>query len=110
MRTAIYWLNWCLVGAQHAAHLQANKSKSCASCVGAVAFLVFFAGATGTRIVTPDFRADFDRLRRFRLRRTALILQIFLLALLAALDFARDGRQMLRFIRTRGGCASCGNL
>src|SRR5277367_3469074 len=108
MRTAIYWLNWCLVGAQHAAPLQANKSKSWASCVGAVAFFVFFSGATRTRIVTPNFRADFDGLRRFRLRRARLILQILLLALLAALDLARDGGQMLLLAGARGGASDGG--
>jgi hypothetical protein len=56
-----------------------------------VAFLVFLARTARARIVAADFRAGAHRLGRFGLRRAGLILQIFLLALLAAFDFTRDG-------------------
>src|SRR5258708_21928390 len=76
------------------------NTQECLSYSRAVAFLVFFPRATRTRLVAPNFRARTDGLRSFRLRRPRLILQIFLLTLLAAFDFARDGRQMLRLART----------
>src|SRR6267143_1655738 len=77
-----------------------------ASCVGAVAFLVFFSRPAGARIVAAHFCANLHRLRRFSLRGACLILQIFLLALLAAFDFPRHGRQMLRLAGARSGGAS----
>src|SRR5260370_32007531 len=70
-----------------------------------MAFLVFFSRPAGARIVTAHFCANLHGLRRFRLRGPCLILQIFLLALLAALDFASDGRQMLRFVCARSSSA-----
>src|SRR6267142_5892632 len=72
---------------------------------GAVAFFVFFAGAAGAWIVAAYFGAGSDWLGRFRLRGAGLILQIFLLALLFALELARDFRETLRlaFAGTRGG-------
>src|SRR5260370_15553370 len=76
------------------------NTKDCLSYPRPVAFLLFFPRATRTRLVAPNFRARTDGLRSFRLRRPRLILQIFLLTLLAAFDFARDGRQMLRLART----------
>src|SRR5260370_15620275 len=63
---------------------------------GAVVFFVFFAGAAGTGIVAADFGASTHGLRRFGLRGAGLILQIFLLALLAALDLPGDFREPLR--------------
>src|SRR5260370_40410124 len=75
------------------------NTQECLSYSRAVAFLVFFPRATRTRLVAPNFRARTDGLRSFRLRRPRLILQIFLLTLLAAFDFALDGRQMLRLAR-----------
>src|SRR5437763_1504149 len=81
----------------------AGKNLSCLrSSSRAVAFLVFFAGAAGTRIVAPDFRASPNRLGRLSLGRASLILQIFLLTLLPALDLARDFRQVLRLTGARG--------
>src|SRR5260370_4427571 len=67
----------------------------------AVAFLIFLPRSARTRIVAPNFRARANGLRRFSLCRPGLILQIFLLTLLAAFDFARHGRQLLRLARTR---------
>jgi hypothetical protein len=55
-----------------------------------VAFFVFFAGAAGTGIVAAYFGAGADGLGRFGLRGAGLILQIFLLALLASLDLSGD--------------------
>src|SRR5260370_31984483 len=69
----------------------------------AVALLVFFPRSTRTRIVAPHFRSCANRFRRFRLRWPGLILQIFLLALLAAFDFAGHGGQLLRLAGTRRG-------
>src|SRR5260370_8505850 len=66
----------------------------------AVALLVFFPRSTRTRIVAPHFRSCANRFRRFRLRWPGLILQIFLLALLAAFDFAGHGGQLLRLAGT----------
>src|SRR5260370_16167236 len=76
-----------------------NRQK-CLSYSRPVAFLIFLPRPARTRIVAAHFRARANGLRRFGLRRPGLILQIFLLALLAAFDFARDGRQMLRLART----------
>jgi hypothetical protein len=69
----------------------------------AVAFFVFFAAAAGTGIVAADFGCGADGLGRFGLRCAGLILQILLLALLFAIELARDIRQALRrgFLRTR---------
>jgi len=61
-----------------------------------MAFFVFLAGATGTRIVAANFCGGADGLGRFSLRRTGLILQIALLPGLLAFKFAGYGRQMLR--------------
>src|ERR1700757_964029 len=66
------------------------------SCGGAVAFLVFFAGAAGARVVAAYFCAGADGLGRFGLRGAGLILQIFLLALLAALELASNFGEALR--------------
>src|SRR5258706_4111576 len=72
---------------------------------GAVAFFVFVAGAAGAWIVAAYFGAGSDWLGRFRLRGAGLILQIFLLALLFALELAGYFRETLRlaFAGTRGG-------
>src|SRR5712664_588991 len=74
-------------------------------CGGAVTFFVFFAGAAGTGVVAPDLCAGAHGLGRFGLGGTGLILQIFLLALLFALELARYFRQTLRtrFARAGGG-------
>src|SRR6266446_1572499 len=87
---------------------QRKDTQECLSYSSAVALLVFFPGPAGARIVAPHFCANPHRLRRLRLRGPGLILQIFLLALLAALDFARHSRQLLRSACTRGG-AGCGS-
>src|SRR6267378_203426 len=70
-----------------------------------VAFFVFFAGAAGAWIVAAYFGAGAYGLRRFGLRGAGLILQIFLLALLFALELASDFRETLRlaFAGPRGG-------
>src|SRR5712672_4283251 len=72
---------------------------------GAVAFFVFFAGAAGAWVVAAYFGAGADGLGGFGLRGAGLILQIFLLALLFALELASDfGKTLgLAFTRTRGG-------
>src|SRR5260370_40047009 len=75
----------------------------------AVAFLIFLPRPARTRIVAPNFRARTNGLRRFGLCRPGLILQIFLLALLAAFDFARHGGQLLRLARTRRGACDGGS-
>ena len=67
-------------------------------------FLVFFAGAAGAGIVAADFSARAYWLGRFRLRRTRLILQIFLLALLTTFDLTRDLRKTLGF--AGAGCSA----
>src|SRR5580693_1601684 len=54
------------------------------SCVGTVAFFVFFAGAAGAGIVAAYFCACTDGLWRFGLLGARLVLQFFLLALLLA--------------------------
>src|SRR5260370_2622036 len=72
-----------------------NRQK-CLSYSRPVAFLIFLPRPARTRIVATHFRARANGLRRFGLRRPGLILQIFLLALLAAFDFARHGGQLLR--------------
>src|ERR1700674_15641 len=82
--------------------------QECLSYSRAVAFLVLLPGAAWARIVAPDFCPDLHGFRRFRLCRAGLILQIFLLALLAALDFPRDGGQMLRLAGTRSRTGSNG--
>src|SRR6266852_7861652 len=73
---------------------------------GAVAFFVFFAGAAGAWIVAAYFCAGADWLGSFGLGGAGLILQIFLLALLAALDLSGDFGETLwlAFAGTRG-CA-----
>jgi len=72
---------------------------------GAVAFFVFSAGAAGAWIVAAYFGAGSDWFGRFRLRGAGLILQIFLLALLLALELAGYFRETLRlaFAGARGG-------
>src|SRR5258708_6934905 len=75
----------------------------------AVAFLIFLPRPARTRIVAADFRARANRLRSFGLRRPGLILQIFLLTLLAAFDFAGHGGQLLRLARTRRGACDGGS-
>ena len=79
---------------------------ACIIRLSAVALLVFFAGAAGAGIVAADFSARAYWLGRIRLRRTRLILQIFLLALLTAFDLTRDFREMLRFAGTSRGAGS----
>ena len=77
------------------------------SCCCAVAFFVFFAGAAGTRVVAAYFGAGTDGLGGFGLRGAGLILQIFLLALLFALELAGDfGQALLR--RFAGACGGAG--
>src|SRR5215472_288873 len=73
------------------------------SCVGAVAFFVFFAGAAGARVVAADFGAGTDGLGCFGLPCAGLILQLFFLALLFALHVAREPRQ------AGGNCVSTGS-
>src|ERR1700737_3637492 len=77
---------------------------------GAVAFFVFFAGAAGTLVVAADFCAGANWPGRFGLRGAGLILQIFLLALLLALELARDLWEALRsrFARASGGAGGRG--
>src|SRR5258705_321667 len=72
---------------------------------GAVAFFVFFAGTAGAWVVAAYFGAGADGLRRFGLGGAGLILQIFLLALLAAFNLSGDFGKTLRlaFAGTRGG-------
>src|SRR6267378_6210102 len=81
---------------------QRQDRHECLSYSRAVAFLILLPGAARARIVASDFCADLHGFRRFRLCRAGLILQIFLLALLAAFDFSRDGGQMLRLAGPRG--------
>src|SRR5580700_6371994 len=76
------------------------------SYVGAVAFFVFLAGAAGAGIVSADLGACADRLWRFGLRWPCLVLQLFLLALLLALHFAREGWQALRRRFAGAGCGA----
>jgi hypothetical protein len=59
------------------------------SGIRAVAFLVLFSGPARARIIAPDFCTGANGLWCFGLRRASLILQIFLLPLLAAFDFTR---------------------
>src|SRR4051812_2100408 len=66
-------------------------------------FLVFFTGAAGAWIVAADFSARAHGLGRFGLSWAGLILQIFLLTRLAALDLPRDFGKMLRLAGARGG-------
>jgi len=75
-----------------------------------VAFFVFFAGAAGTLVVAADFCAGANWLGRFGLRGAGLILQIFLLTLLLALELARDLWEALRswFARASGGTGDRG--
>src|SRR3954463_1793664 len=54
----------------------------------AAAPFIFFAAAAGAGIVASDFGAGANGLGSFGLRRARLILELLLLALLAALDFA----------------------
>src|SRR5258708_5631910 len=69
----------------------------------AVALLVFLARPARARIVAAYFRANLHRFWRFGLRGPGLILQIFLLTLLAALDFTRHGGLNLRLVCARAG-------
>src|SRR5258706_12169524 len=79
-------------------------------CCGDVTFFVFFAGAAGAWVVAADFCAGANWLGRFGLRGAGLILQIFLLALLLALELARDFWEALRggFARASGGAGHRG--
>src|SRR5712692_2832029 len=96
-----------LLRAEHKADSQKWLSHSCG---GAVAFFVFFAGAAGAWIVAAYFGAGSDWLGRFGLGGSGLILQIFLLALLAALDLSGDFRETLRlaFAGTGGSAGDRG--
>src|SRR5437660_6886576 len=85
---------------------QRKDRQECLSYSRTVALLVFLPGPAGASIVPPHFRANSHRLWSFGLRGPGLILQILLLTLLAALDFARYRRQLLRFTCTR--CCACG--
>src|SRR5690349_14691297 len=85
-------------------HLSAISSRHSSlatdfSC--AVAFLVLFPRSARARIVPSHLRSCAHRLRRFCLRRTRLILQILLLALLPSLHFARESRQVCRGLLAR---------
>src|SRR5260370_5591587 len=86
-----------------------NRQK-CLSYSRPVAFLIFLPRPARTRIVATHFRARANGLRRFGLRRPGLILQIFLLALLAAFDFARHGGQLLRLPRAGPGARDSGSV
>src|SRR6266404_1299456 len=81
---------------------QGQDRQECLSHSCAVAFLVLLPRAARARIVASNFCANLHGFRRFRLCRAGLILQIFLLALLAAFDFPCDGGQMLRLAGPRG--------
>src|ERR1700692_2803194 len=72
-------------------------SRTSPSDIRAVTLLIFLSRSAGTRIIAPNFRGGADGLGGFGLRRAGLILQVALLPGLLAFDFARDGRQMLRF-------------
>src|SRR5260370_7178897 len=85
-----------------------NREK-CVVYSRPVRFLVFLPRPARTRIVATHFRARANGLRRFGLRRPGLILQIFLLALLAAFDFARHGGQLLRLARACRGASDSGS-
>ena len=61
----------------------------------AVAFFVFFAGAAGAGVVAADFGGGADGFGRFGLACAGLILQILLLALLFAIELARNVGQAL---------------
>ena len=76
----------------------------------AVAFFVFFAGAAGAGIVAADFGGGADGLGRFGLGGAGLILQVLLLALLFAIELARNVGQALRcgFVRACGGAGHRG--
>jgi hypothetical protein len=74
-----------------------SMSRTSRSDIRAVTLLVFLSRSAGTRIIAPNFRGCSDGLGGFGLRRAGLILQIALLPGLLAFNFARDGRQMMRF-------------
>ena len=65
-------------------------------CAGAVAFFVFFSGAAGAGVVAAYFCGGADWLWRFGLGCAGLILQVFLLALLLAVELAGYVGQTLR--------------
>jgi hypothetical protein len=76
-----------------------------------VAFFVFFAGAARAGVVAAYFCSGADWFWRLRLGWTRLILQIFLLALLFALELARYVGQTLRgWLRGSGGGAGDSGL
>ena len=77
------------------------------SCVDAVAFFVFFAGAAGTGVVAADFGAGAHRFGRLGLRGAGLILQILLVALLFTFQLSRDIGQALVGDRL-AGARNCG--
>src|SRR5262249_24980670 len=78
------------------------------SRVGAVAFLVFFAGAAGAGIVAADFGAGADGLGRFGLSGAGLVLQFLFLALLTALHVAGEWGQA-RGSFMDGACCGAGD-
>src|ERR1700744_4244826 len=75
----------------------------------AVAFFVFFAAAAGAGVVAADFGGGADGLGRFDLGGAGLILQVLLLALLFAIELARDVGQTLRsgLVGASGGAGHC---
>src|SRR5262249_21341269 len=78
------------------------------SCAGAVAFLVFLAGAAGARVIAANFCAGAYGLWSFGLCGTCLILQFFFLALLLALHFFCKGRKLSWSFRNAcGGARGC---
>src|SRR5882724_10545016 len=74
--------------------MKSHQLEIANSRVCAVALFVFFAGATGARIVAANFGASAHGLRRLSLCRAGLILQFFFLALLFAFHCARERRQL----------------
>src|SRR5215831_16588351 len=82
-----------------------------ASSACAVALLIFFPRAAGTRIVASHLGAGSDRLGGFCLRGPGLILHLLLLPFLLALECPRKVRQALRrhlHAGRRTGSGRCG--
>src|ERR1700735_100069 len=75
----------------------------------AVAFFVFFAAAAGAGVVAADFGGGADGFGWFGLGGAGLILQVLLLALLFAIELARDVGQTLRrrFVGASCGAGHC---
>src|SRR5277367_1460467 len=88
------------------ATLGMTKSRSYGSRAGAVAFFVFFAGATGAGVVATYLCAGTDGFGRFGLRGASLILQLFLLTFLLAFHFARESGKALRRWFAGAGCSA----